>query len=76
MATKRLPDDGPPHARRRAASLVFAPRSRRWKAVRPAAGAHARGLLQGWVELRKEHPELFEGVTIMQQPAGFVDAAL
>ena len=40
------------------------------------AGASARGLMATFVKLRAARPELFEGLTIMQQPAGFVDAVL
>ena len=44
--------------------------------MRRKAGQHARGLMAGYVELRKEHPELFVGITLMQQPAAFLDGVI
>ena len=32
--------------------------------------------MQPWVQLRKEHPELLEGISIMQQPAAVLDGAI
>ena len=42
-------------------------------------GSSARGLLSGWVKLRRECPEarkMLETVSIFQQPSGFQDAIL
>ena len=40
------------------------------------AGSSARGLMQAWVQLRKEFPSLFENIEVFQQPSGFVDTII
>ena len=46
------------------------------KRVEHRAGASARGLMKGFVELRQKHPWLFKDLIVMQQPAAFLDGVL
>ena len=43
------------------------------KRIERKAGASCRGLMKSWVELREKHPELFSNITLMQQPAAWLD---
>ena len=40
------------------------------------AGASAKGLMKGFLELRKKHPWLFKELIVMQQPAAFLHDVL
>ena len=39
-------------------------------------GQSARGAMREWVEVRREHPELFEHVKVYSQPSAVVDAMI
>ena len=40
------------------------------------AGESVGNLMKGWRKLRSQNPELFEKLTVMQQPAAFVDSII
>ena len=40
------------------------------------AGKSVGNVMQAWRALRKERPELFEGISVMQQPAAVVDSVI
>ena len=44
--------------------------------VHRPAGAFANNLMKPWRDLRAACPELFEDITVMQQPAAVVDAVI
>ena len=46
------------------------------KRVEHRAGASGRGLMKGFVDLRKKQPGLFKDLIVMQQPAAFLDGVL
>ena len=46
------------------------------KSVVRRAGQNARGLMKGFVTLRKDCPDLFKNLVVMQQPAAFIDGIL
>ena len=43
------------------------------KRIERKAGSSTKGLMKSWVELREKHPELFSNITLMQQPAAWLD---
>jgi hypothetical protein len=44
--------------------------------IQRKAGASARGLMRSFVTLRKKHPDMFQGMDIMQQPAAYLDGVI
>ena len=46
------------------------------KPVVRVKGRYAGGTMKPWVELRARAPELFEGITVMQQPAAVSDSVI
>ena len=46
------------------------------KRVVRRAGQNARGLMKSFVALRKDCPDLFKNLVVMQQPAAFIDGIL
>ena len=46
------------------------------KLTKRVAGKKVGSIMQGWRDLRAKRPELFEGISVMQQPAVVVDSVI